>query len=324
LSNSNKLISASSSTFKEGTDALLRQVCEEWLTSLEHLSAVAYESDFKCFLAFYAHYTGETATLEKLIGLEPRDWRAWLSHQRSNGLRPKTVSRRLSSLKSFFRFLEKNSYIEEHQIFSSKTPKTPKTLPRPATYEEIMQLMECTSPDWIGKRDRALIFLLYSVGLRINEALSINCGDIEVPFQAVQFLTITGKGQKVRQVPLMPEATAVIAAYKDACPWQLSAESPLFVGERGARLVAQVFEARIRKFRKEIGLQESFTPHALRHSCATHLMAGSEDIRGIQELLGHASLSTTQIYTDVNSEQLHKAVCDAHPRGLGGRLKSIS
>ncbi|MDR1207989.1 MAG: tyrosine-type recombinase/integrase [Holosporales bacterium] len=306
----------------------LRKIQSEWLDSLifdkssASATRLAYDSDIRCFLEFYASYTGEDATFEKIIKIEPKDWRAWSSSQRNAGLCSRTISRRFAALKSFFKFLEQNDYIKDHLIFSSKTPKAGKTLPRPATYDEIMLLMDncfqLPGTPWIHKRDQALIFLIYSVGLRINEALSINCKDIE----QTEFLTICGKGMKTRQVPLMPGTMRIINDYKNICPWlshsqyfdKKSFAIPLFLGEKGKRLVAQVFEARVRALRKILNLPDSFTPHALRHSCATHLMASSEDIRGIQELLGHASLSTTQIYTDINSEQLRTTICRAHPR----------
>jgi integrase/recombinase XerC len=306
--------------------ALFHKLQREWLDSLtsDRSSAaatkLAYDSDFRCFLEFYASYTGENATFGKIIKIEPKDWRAWSSSQRNAGLCSRTISRRFAALKSFFKFLEQNNYIKDHPIFSSKTPKAPKTLPRPASYDDIMLLMDNCSQlpgtTWIHKRDQALIFLIYSVGLRINEALSINREDIE----QTEFLTVCGKGMKTRQVPILPATLRVIGDYTSICPWFSSLRSfktptgPLFFGEKGKRLIAQVFEARVRILRKILNLPDSFTPHALRHSCATHLMASSEDIRGIQELLGHASLSTTQIYTDINSEQLRAAICKAHPR----------
>ncbi|MDR1907308.1 MAG: tyrosine-type recombinase/integrase [Holosporales bacterium] len=336
---------------------------------------LAYDGDLTCFLEFYARYTGEEATLEGVLKIEPKDWRAWFSHQRNEGLDVKTLSRRLSALKSFFRFLVEQGYIEDHPIFSARNPRVPKALPRPAAYNDILLLMNSCSllpgPDWVHKRDKALIFLIYSVGLRISEALSLNCEDIS----NTDFLTIKGKRNKIRQVPFMSGAKKIIFEYKNACPdascctapsssnaasnnapavvpnnaptaasnnfltnaapnnapaiqlvpqksegpaRDLLPSRPLFIGEKGTRLLAQVFEARVRKLRRLLGLPETFTPHALRHSCATHLMATSEDLRGIQELLGHASLSTTQIYTDINNEQLRSTVTRAHPRAAGG------
>jgi integrase/recombinase XerC len=305
---------------------MLRKLRSEWLDSLTSgrsaaaATRLAYDSDFRSWIEFLARYTGQPATLETMLMIEPKDWRAWSSFQRNAGLCSRTISRRFAALKSFFKFLEQNGYVKDHPIFSSKSPKAPKTLPRPAAYDEIVLLMDkcpqLPGPEWVHKRDQALIFLIYSVGLRINEALSINCDDIA----RSDFLTVQGKGGKTRQVPIMPDVLSIIDDYKRACPWFESSPKekvvgcPLFLGEKGQRLIAQVFEARVKKLREALNLPDTFTPHALRHSCATHLMASSEDIRGIQELLGHASLSTTQIYTDINSEQLRATICRAHPR----------
>lgn len=273
----------------------------------------AYKSDFLSFLDFFQNYLGEDITLQKIINLKPQDWRAWLTHQRNKKIHTKTMCRKLSALKSFFKFLVKEEYIQDHIIFSMRPPKVTQNLPRPILYEDIQLLIEkCSSLSslpWIHKRDEALIFLLYSIGLRISEALNLNIED----FKNKKFITIQGKRNKKRQLPLMPMILQKIEDYKKSCPYSFSEKGPLFLGQKGSRLQSQVFEKRIRQLRRLLDFSETLTPHAFRHSCASHLMSHSEDLRSIQELLGHTSLSTTQIYTHINNEHLKTIYQKAHP-----------
>jgi integrase/recombinase XerC len=298
----------------------LQDLCAKWLQYLScglsrsENTCVSYGSDFVCFLDFFKKYTDNKITLQKIIAIEPRDWRAWMCQQKNDGISARTISRRLCALKSFFKFLAKSRYIQTHPIFDAATQRIPKSLPRPVSYQDITELIDTCSflhgAPWIHARDEAIIFLLYSVGLRINEAMRLDYCDIIDN----EFLTIVGKGGKIRQVPFMPEVKCKIESYKKLCPYTFNRNGPLFFGSQGKRLLAQVFEHRIRTIRRLLSMPETLTPHTLRHSCATHLMTESEDLRGIQELLGHASLSTTQIYTAINSKVLKSAYDNAHPR----------
>lgn len=273
---------------------------------------IAYEGDLHAFLVFLQAYDGADLTLERLFSLQPREWRAWLTDQRAHGLTAMTLTRRLSALKSLFRFFLRSGLLEAHPILSARHPRILKGLPRPATLPEIQQMADvlasAAADVWVQKRDLALLTLLYGAGLRIQEALSLNGSD-----WGEEHLTVQGKGGKHRQVPLLPLVIQRINDYRQLCPHDLSGANPLFVGVKGRRLLAQVFEAKVRRSRRALGLAETLTPHALRHSCASHLLAASGDLRGIQELLGHASLSTTQVYTGLEDEQLREAVDKAHP-----------
>lgn len=275
-------------------------------------TVLAYQGDICSFLSFLQSYDNASLTLERLLGLQPREWRAWLTEQRGQDLSVMTLTRRLTALKSFYRFLLREGLLEDHPILSARHPRIPKGLPRPASAPEIELLAGAMSsegsPEWVRKRDLALLTLLYGCGLRIQEALSLDGKD-----WGQDYLTVLGKGGKSRQVPLLPLVRQCVQDYKELCPFDLSGPQPLFVGVRGSRLLAQVFEAHVRRARRFLGLPETLTPHALRHSCASHLLATSGDLRGIQELLGHASLSTTQIYTGLEDAQLREAVDSSHP-----------
>jgi integrase/recombinase XerC len=275
---------------------------------------IAYLSDFHHFFDFLQKYIGRAASIDDICQIDSHCWRAWLSQQKKDGLCARTMSRRLSALKNFFKFLIKKKYLEDHPIFSARMPKIRKALPHPEPYEIIMALAgACSSipgEPWVFQRDKALIFLMYSTGLRISEALSVTYKDIT---RGDHFLTIKGKGGKTRSVPVLECAIKEIMDYVAACPYSC-VKSSLFWGHKGGPLSPRVFEARIRALRRLLHFSESLTPHALRHSCATHLLENSDDLRGIQELLGHASLSTTQIYADVSQKTTKSAYDAAHPR----------
>ncbi|MDR3285078.1 MAG: tyrosine recombinase XerC [Holosporales bacterium] len=279
-------------------------------------TSIAYISDLNNFCNFLKKYIGHSVILKDIIAIDAMCWRAWLSQQRKNSLCSKTTARRLSAIKSFFKFLLERKYIKDHPIFSARTPKISKGLPHPSSYEAIINLANscCLLPgeDWVHKRDEALIFLLYNTGFRISEALSLKFSDIK---GNPKFLVIKGKGGKVRNVPILKSVLKKVQNYTIFCPFfKKNCPKMLFLGQKGAPLSKQVFETRIRKLRKLLNLPETTTPHALRHSCATHLLENSNDLRGIQELLGHSSLSTTQIYADVTKKSARKAYNSAHPR----------
>lgn len=297
----------------------LQSLAKQWhnellfARSLSPATADSYASDFADFTAFLTQYHGRPLTLQDVLALTPQDWRAWMSNQKQKGRDARTIARRLSALKSFFKFLVQHHYLKDHAIFSAKTPKLPKSLPHPADYDCIMALIDgCVllpGEAWVHQRDKALILLLYNCGLRISEALSIQYADWK---QTTNFLTIQGKGGKVRSVPLLENVKKEIDAYCAMCPF--SDAHVLFWGEKGAPLSRFVVEGRMRKLRRMLNLPETFSPHALRHSCATDLIKESNDLRGVQELLGHASLSTTQIYTDIDNQYIQSVYAKAHPR----------
>lgn len=317
-----------SSLPKSVADKTVRTLLDQWLQDLRYRRArspatvVAYEGDVRHFLTFLQGYRGERVTLAGLRTLKAVDWRAWLAQQRNNVLTAQTTARRLSALKSFYRFLSQEGLVEDPPVLSARPPKVPRKLPRPLFFEDIQSLMASCSTlpgePWIIKRDEALIFLLYGLGLRINEALSLNAEDLRD-----ENLRIQGKRNKMRQVPLLPLLRQKIAEYQKAYALAHGGaklnQGALFLGQKGKRLLAPVFEARIHRLRDLLNLPQTATPHALRHSCASHLMANSNDLRGIQELLGHASLSSTQIYTKLENDQLMEAYQQAHPRALEAR-----
>lgn len=300
-------------------DRELSSLLHSWLESLRLVDSrsfatvVAYDGDVASFLQFYQTTYQVAPSLDSLISVQSRDWRAWLADQKSKGLSPKTLARRLSALKSFYLFLVQKGIIEDHPILAACRPRIPRSLPRPASGDAIGEMRELIRHEktfeWVQLRDEALLLLLYGAGLRINEALAFNGQD-----WTEDYLAVYGKGGKFRQVPILEPVREQMAKYRHGCPYNTEGRYPLFVGVKGKRLMAQVYEARVRRWRRQLGLSEDLTPHALRHSCATHLLTQSGDLRGIQELLGHASLSTTQIYADLNDDSLYEIYQQAHPR----------
>jgi len=289
---------------------------EEWLRHVKRASehtVTAYHIDLDHFCRFLSQHLGAEVTLGDLRKLEPRDIRSWLA-ARSGHFESASTARALSTVKSFFRWLEKQGTIENAAIFHIRSPKIKKSLPRALAEGQAAQAMQAVATqhdeEWVNKRDLALLVLIYGCGLRISEALSLRYGDIPKG----DSLTIIGKGNKQRAVPVLPIIKEAIADYVAVCPYPFSDISPLFLGQRGKALDPAIFQLQLRKARRAIGLPESATPHAFRHSFATHLLSAGGDLRSIQELLGHASLSTTQRYTHVDKERLMKAYENAHPR----------
>ncbi|HEX9463720.1 MAG TPA: tyrosine recombinase XerC [Alphaproteobacteria bacterium] len=274
----------------------------------------AYTRDLTGFLAFTGKHLGGPAALADLAALRLADFRAWLAARRAEGLTATSNARAISTLRSFFRWLDRHGLAHNAQVAALRTPKLPKTLPKPLTVPDAARVVEeigaLAEEPWIAARDTAVLTLLYGAGLRIDEALSLN-RDV-LPLQDT--LSVTGKGRKQRIVPLLPVARAAIEDYVARCPYQVRADGPLFLGARGGRLRAEIVQAGLRKLRAGLGLPDTATPHALRHSFATHLLAQGGDLRAIQELLGHASLSTTQRYTAVDAERLIEVYEKAHPR----------
>jgi integrase/recombinase XerC len=274
-----------------------------------------YARDVAAFLDFLAEHRGAPPTLEDLGALEPSDLRAWLARRGRDGLARSSTARAMAAVRSLFRRLERAGLVRNAAIGAVRSPRVPATLPRPLTTGQARAVLntaaEAAEP-WLGARDSALFHLLYGAGLRIGEALGLDLGHwpgSDAP------LRVRGKGGKERVVPLLPAVRAALAAYRAVRPGADDPDAPLFVGTRGGRLAATVAQKRMRDVRRALGLPESATPHALRHSFATHLLGGGADLRTIQELLGHASLSTTQRYTAVETESLLEVYRAAHPRG---------
>ena len=276
----------------------------------------AYARDVGQFLGFLAEHLGGAPSLKQLARLAPADVRAFMAARRSDGAGNRTLMRVLAGARSFARFLERNGKGKVGALAAVRTPKLPRTLPKPLAIKDAKRIAdielragEAREP-WIIARDAAVLGLLYGCGLRIAEALSLKRKDLPEG----DALTVTGKGNKTRMVPVLPQVARLIADYVALCPLELPADGPLFIGARGGPLTARVVQLAMARLRGALGLPDSATPHALRHSFATHLLARGGDLRAIQELLGHASLSTTQIYTAVDSERLLEVYASAHPR----------
>ena len=299
-------------------------VAAEWCSWLAHekrqaaASVKAYQTDLLGFLGFCADHLGEPPGLEQLLALSTADFRSWLAWRHRRGLARSSTTRALAALRNFYRYLDCQHGRHNPALKALRTPRLPKRLPRPLSTGQARALLatvpEIADPDWIARRDTALLLLLYGAGLRVGEALALARGALGRSPAAQRSLRVTGKGQKQRLVPILPVVAAALAAYLNACPYAQAPDAPLFVGLRGKRLQASIVRRRMRDLRRLLGLPESATPHALRHSFATHLLAGGADLRVIQELLGHASLSTTQVYTGVDSERLMRLYHHAHPR----------
>ena len=303
----------------------LREAVGDWASWLGQQrrasphTLAAYRSDLSAFLGFLVEHLGQRASLDDLARLRPADFRAWLSARARAGLGRRSQARALSVLRGFFRWLQREGLVENPAIGSLRAPRPPATLPRALTREETARVLdtvvELSDDDWIGKRDLAVLMLLYGCGLRIGEALSLTAARMPQPGQ--EALTVLGKGRKERSLPLLPAVIEALQAYAAACPFPLRPEGPLFLGKRGGALGPRRIQERVKELRLLLGLPEDATPHALRHSFATHLLAAGGDLRAIQELLGHASLSTTQRYTAVDETRLLGVYDAAHPRARG-------
>jgi len=279
----------------------------------------AYERDGRQFLLFLQRAWPDELTIGRLNVLQPADIRAFLSCRRDEGACSRTLARTLSALRSFFRYLERIGALKNRAVASIALPKLPPRLPKPLTEVKAKDVVDAAALDgemgehpWTGPRNQAVLLLLYGSGLRISEALALNRKEAPLPPRDV--LRIKGKGGHERLTPVLPVAQAAVANYIDGCPHPLSPESPLFVGVKGGRLNPRIVQLLVARLRNNLGLPDTATPHALRHSFATHLLSRGADLRVIQELLGHASLSTTQGYTAVDRERLLQAYSRAHPR----------
>jgi len=284
---------------------------------LSPLSVEGYGRDVRFFLGFLQDHLGGPPALDDLRTLEPRDVRAFLARRRSEGLSSRSVMRALAAARSFARFLERQGHGSASALSAIRAPKIARSLPKPIPAAAARQIVDAQTrageerEPWVLARDAAVFSLLYGCGLRIAEALSLTRA--EAP-RSGHALTVTGKGGKTRQVPVIAAVAGAVEAYLDLCPWTLKPDGPLFVGVKGGPLSPRIVQRVMQEMRGALGLPETATPHALRHSFATHLLARGGDLRSIQELLGHSSLSTTQIYTEVDTERLIAVHAAAHPR----------
>ncbi len=309
------------------TDALdlagdLKQAARDWLDHLTHerglaaATITAYERDLRQFVGWLEGRLGHVPTLGDLRRLDARTVRAFLAARRKLGVESRSLARTLSALRHLFRWLEVEDIVASEAVFRVARPKVPHSVPKPLTREKARALVEDTMAaglDWIAARDLAVLLLLYGSGLRISEALGLTVRD--APTALRDTLRITGKGGKERMVPVLPIACQAVERYLKLCPYPQTAADPLFLGAKGGPLSPRIIQLAIARARDTLGLPETATPHALRHSFATHLLSAGADLRQIQELLGHASLSTTQIYTEVDRDRLLAVYEAAHPRG---------
>jgi len=304
------------------------EVAHELACWLAHLSAErrlsaktaeAYERDARQFLVFLCGHFGSRPTLSALSRLKPLDVRAFMAARRADGVSSRSLMRMLAGIRSFARFLERTGKGKIGALAAVRTPKLAKTLPKPLAVPAAKRITDTElrageeRAPWIIARDAAVLALLYGSGLRVGEALALKRRDLPAPGRG-DAITVIGKGNKPRMVPVLAQVTRLTDEYVALCPYDLPAEGPLFVGARGGPLSPRVVQLAMARLRGALGLPDTATPHALRHSFATHLLARGGDLRAIQELLGHASLSTTQIYTAVDAERLMEVYRNAHPR----------
>jgi integrase/recombinase XerC len=300
----------------------LQAARESWLKALageRRLSALtveAYERDSRQFLQFLTGHCGGAPGLKDIADLKPADLRGFLAMRRNTGAGARTLGRGLAGVRSFLRFLERRGLANAAGAAALRAPKQPKSLPKPLTAGDARRVVspseQLAEEPWIAARNAAVLTLLYGCGLRISEALGLTGADLASSRETV--LRITGKGGKTRLVPVLPVAFAAVAEYRRLCPYHLDADDPLFRGARGGSLNPAIVQREMARLRSALNLPDTATPHALRHSFATHLLGRGGDLRTIQELLGHASLSTTQIYTGVDTARLLDIYEAAHPR----------
>jgi integrase/recombinase XerC len=315
-------------TMSESIQFAALDVAGEVVRWLSHLGAErrmspktveAYERDVRQFLSFLTEHTGEPVTLAGLAEIAPRDVRAFMSSRRGDGIGSRSLMRSLAGARSFARYLERNGKGKVGALAAVRAPKLPKTLPKPIAAASAKRLTDADlrageeREPWVLARDAAVLALLYGSGLRISEALGLTREAVPQPGQG-DVIRVRGKGNKTRIVPVLRRVLELIAEYVALCPYDLPDEKPIFVGAKGGPLSPRIVQLTMARLRGALGLAETATPHALRHSFATHLLARGGDLRAIQELLGHASLSTTQIYTAVDTEQLLSVYRSAHPR----------
>lgn len=306
-------------------DATIAREMARWLSHLgaeRRLSPKtleAYVRDLRQCLDFLCTHWGERVTLSRFAALEASDIRAFMAMRRADEISGRSLMRALAGLRSFGRFLEREGKGKVGALSAIRAPKVGKSLPKPLPMASAKRLADADEragearETWVLARDAAVMALLYGSGLRISEALGLKRRDVPRPGEG-DVLIVTGKGNKTRMVPVLQNVLALIEEYAGMCPHRLAPEGPIFLGARGGPLSPRIIQLTMERLRGALGLPDSATPHALRHSFATHLLSRGGDLRAIQELLGHASLSTTQIYTGIDSERLLEVYAAAHPR----------
>jgi integrase/recombinase XerC len=273
----------------------------------------AYGDDVARFIGFQAIHMGGVVSEKTLAKITPADIRAFITVRRKEGLGPGGVQRALAAVRSFYKYLAREGILENAAARSIRTPRVRRALPRPLSVEDAQRAITQAGEhnvDWLGARDAALLTLLYGAGLRISEALGLRRADVPLG----ETLTVIGKGRKERSVPVLPIVAAALSEYAAKIPFAAAPSSPLFLSRRGRPMSPREAQGLMQRLRGRLGLSEQATPHALRHSFATHILQGGADLRSVQELLGHASLSTTQIYTAMDTRQLLETYSTAHPR----------
>lgn len=303
-------------------------IAQEMARWLSHLGAErrlspktleAYGRDLRQCLDFLCSHWGERVTLDRFAALEATDVRAFMAMRRADDIAGRSLMRALAGLRSFGRFLEREGKGKVGALSAIRAPKVAKSLPKPLPMASAKRLADADErageerETWILARDAAVMALLYGSGLRISEALGLKRREVPKPGEG-DVLVVTGKGNKTRMVPVLQNVLELVQEYVAMCPYPLPAEGPIFVGARGGPLSPRIIQLAMERLRGALGLPDSATPHALRHSFATHLLSRGGDLRAIQELLGHSSLSTTQIYTGIDSERLLEVYASAHPR----------
>ncbi len=274
----------------------------------------AYARDLSQFGSFLAGHLGHAAKLSDLATIRAIDFRRFLAERRKQGVGSTSLARQLSAIRSFYRYMERREILHNPALSALRSPKIPHAIPKPLNVRAATKLTtNKDQTDWVNARDVAVMTLLYACGLRISECLGLDYGQLK-DMRSSLALVIQGKGGKTRHVPVLPVAIDAIDAYLQLCPFELKPDGPLFLGVKGGRLNARNIQLVMQKLRGYLGLPDTATPHALRHSFATHLLSAGVDLRAIQELLGHASLSTTQVYTEVDAAHLLKQYASAHPR----------
>lgn len=295
-----------------------------WLEHLRHArghsdaTLEAYARDLRQFLGWLKQHLGHAPCLGDLGQLGAKGFRAFMASRRKAGLESRSLARTMSALRQFFRWLEAEQTLKNRAVLTLALPKVPHGIPKPLTMQKAAAVVgggPDAELDWIAARDLAVLLLLYGSGLRIAEALGLEVR--QAPLGDNDVLRIMGKGAKERMVPVLPITQDAIARYLRLCPYPSEPGRPLFLGAKGGPLSPRIIQLLMERLRTDLGLPETATPHALRHSFATHLLARGADLRQIQELLGHVSLSTTQVYTEVDRERLLKVYDAAHPRSSG-------
>ncbi|MCT6886576.1 tyrosine recombinase XerC [Bartonella apis] len=305
----------------EATPQLL-SARKDWLEQLQKtrrvakLTVEAYERDSRQFLSFLCQHLGHIPDISDLSGLRVADMRSFLAYRRNMGVGSRSLGRGLAGIRSFFNFLTRAGLADVPAARIVRTPKQPKSLPKPLNIADALHIVDkktqLDDEPWVASRNAAILTLCYGCGLRISEALSLTPADFSD--KNATSIYVTGKGGKTRLVPVIPAVHEAIEDYLSCCPFILPPDQPLFRGVRGGKLQRAIVERAVQQLRTSLGLPDSVTPHALRHSFATHLLSRGGDLRTIQELLGHASLSTTQIYTGVDTDRLMEVYKKAHPR----------